>query len=56
MFANEEEYRWVQKTNVLNVVDLAKSYRLTPKDVVTCMWFDPARAFKLTIPRAKVQG
>ncbi len=56
MFTDDEEYEWVKKSGVLNIKTFSASYDIDPKDVITCMWFEPAKAFKLTIPRVRVQG
>ena len=56
MFAEEAEYQWMKKAGVLEKTRLAKLYNTEPDKVVTCMFFDPARAFKFTIPRPRVQA
>ena len=56
MFTNEEEYRWVQQSGVLNKKTLAGFFNTPVDKVQTCMFFDPARAFKFTIPRPHVQA
>jgi len=56
MFNNDEEYRWVQTSGILNKQTLSAAYNVKPEAIVTCMFFDPAKAFKLTIPRKRVQG
>ena len=56
MFLNEEEYLWVKQSGILNIATLSKLYNTDPKKVQTCMFFDPALAFKFTIPRPMVQA
>ncbi|RXK37323.1 hypothetical protein M231_05389 [Tremella mesenterica] len=56
MFAEDLEYEWVKQTGVFKAATLAKMYNTKPENVVTCMFFDPARAFKFTIPRPRVEG
>lgn len=56
MFADEETYRWVKHSGVLNIDILSAAYHIKPVTVVACLFWDQARAFKFTIPRPMVQG
>ncbi|KAF2160626.1 hypothetical protein M409DRAFT_29014 [Zasmidium cellare ATCC 36951] len=57
IFFNERpEYEWVKNSGLLNPANLSKFYNLDPKKVVTCIFNEPAIAFKFTIPRPVVQG
>ena len=56
MFTNDEEYEWVKQSGVFNLKTLSRLYSTKPEDVQTCMFFDPAKAFKFTIPLPRMQG
>jgi hypothetical protein len=51
MFKEEEVYQRVKKANVLSGAAVAKLYNIPESDVIAALWWDPARAFKATIPR-----
>jgi len=56
IFDNTPAYERVKASGALNAVDLARTYGVTAEDVLVCMFFDPARAFKLTLKRNWPQG
>lgn len=56
IFDSEERYRQVKASGVLTEALICRLYSITPEDIITLMFFDPARAFKLTLKRAWGQG
>ncbi|KIW33929.1 uncharacterized protein PV07_00743 [Cladophialophora immunda] len=56
MFKEEEVYQRVKKANVLSGAAVAKLYNIPESDVVAALWWDPARAFKATIPRYRASA
>lgn len=56
IFGDLEVYERVKDSGALQREKLAKLYRVKPDDIVTFMFFDTARAFKLTIKRPWPQG
>lgn len=49
-------YERVKASGVLTEALICKLYNVTKEDIVTLMFFDPARAFKLTLKRSWAQG
>lgn len=56
IFDNDETYKKVKSSGVLTEEFICRLYSVTRDDIVTLMFFDPARAFKLTLKRAWEQG
>lgn len=56
IFDEEAVYQRVKHSGALTADDLARRFKVTPQDVLVCMFFDPARAFKLTLKRNWKQG
>ena len=56
IFDNQPAYERVKASGALNATDLARTYGVSAEDVLICMFFDPARAFKLTLKRNWAQG
>jgi len=56
IFDSEPVYQRVKNSGALEADDLALRFHVTPEDVLVCMFFDPARAFKLTLKRKWKQG
>ena len=56
IFESEPVYQRVKHSGALRADDLARRFRVAPEDVLVCMFFDPARAFKLTLKRNWKQG
>jgi hypothetical protein len=56
LFDDEAVYRRVKESGALRPDDLAKRFKVPVEDVLVCMFFDPARAFKLTLKRNWKQG
>ena len=51
MFADAERYKRVKDSGVLTQELICRLYNVRPSDIVTCMFFDPAQAFKFTLKR-----
>ena len=56
IFDTEAVYQRVKNSGALQATDLARRFHVSPEDVIVCMFFDPARAFKLTLKRNWKQG
>ena len=56
MFADDETYWKVKKCGVLHQSTVAKLYNIKEEDVLACLFWDPARAFKATIKRQTISG
>ncbi|CAM3941525.1 Acyl-CoA synthetase [Bordetella tumbae] len=56
IFDSDEVYEKVKSSGVLTEALICRLYSVTSDDIVTLMFFDPARAFKLTLKRAWEQG
>ena len=56
MFAEDEIYFKVKGCGVLNQSTVARLYKIEESDVIACLFWDPARAFKATIKRQTVSG
>jgi hypothetical protein len=51
MFDSEEEYSIVKQSGILSPKTAADTLGLSEENIIWCGFFDPARAFKVTIPR-----
>jgi hypothetical protein len=56
MFADDETYLKVKKCGALTQSAVAKLYNIDEDDVIACLFWDAARAFKATIKRHTVSG
>jgi hypothetical protein len=56
MFADDETYLKVKNCGVLTQSTVARLYNIDEDDVIACLFWDPARAFKATIKRHAVSG
>lgn len=56
IFDDVPMYECVKSSGVLTEALICKLYNVTKEDIVTLMFFDPARAFKLTLKRSWAQG
>ena len=56
LFDDDAVYRRVKESGALEAAVSARAYGVPGQDVMVCMFFDPARAFKLTLRRAWAQG
>lgn len=56
MFEDERTRDMVRETGILSDETIARLYGVPLDEVITCMWWDPAIAFKATIKRPRVCG
>jgi hypothetical protein len=56
IFDRKDVYERVRDSDVLQAGRLAQIYGVGVNDVITCMFFEPALAFKLTLRRTWGQG
>lgn len=56
LFEDEDTYQQVKNSGALDQARVAHLYGAKPEDVLVCMFFDPARAWKLTLRRRDEQG
>ncbi|SDV51543.1 DUF4387 domain-containing protein [Chitinasiproducens palmae] len=56
IFDDPQVYEHVKASGVLDERLICRLYNVTPQDIVAMMFFDPARAFKLTLKRSWAQG
>lgn len=56
IFQNEEDYRRVLDSGVINHELVSKLYHIDPEKIITLSSFDAARAIKITLPRPRKQG
>lgn len=56
IFDDKTVYERVKASGAITSEGLCEAYRVSPEDVVTFMFFDPALAFKLTLRREGNQG
>ena len=56
IFQNEEDYRRVLDSGVINLELVSKLYHIDPEKIITLSSFDAARAIKITLPRPRKQG
>ena len=53
MFENETKYHAVKNAGLLSSVTIANTLGISEQDIIWCGFFDPALAFKATIPRVR---
>ncbi|OTA58906.1 hypothetical protein K449DRAFT_415674 [Hypoxylon sp. EC38] len=53
IFESRDTYLKVKESGLLSPKTIATAYNLTESDIVWCGFFDPAQAFKATIPRIR---
>ncbi|KAL2823384.1 hypothetical protein BDW59DRAFT_180673 [Aspergillus cavernicola] len=51
MFHDAESVAKVKKTNILTRATIAKLYGVPEADIIACLWWHPAHAFKATLKR-----
>jgi hypothetical protein len=51
MFSDQGTYDRVKNSGVLSGRKVAELYGIPEKDIIAALWWEPARAFKATIPR-----
>jgi hypothetical protein len=56
IFDDRMTYDKVKASGALTMESMCALYGVTPAEVVTVMFFDPAKAFKLTLKRSWAQG
>lgn len=56
IFQNEEEYRRVLDSGIIDRELVSKLYHIDPDKIITLSSFDAARAIKITLPRPRKQG
>ena len=56
IFDDEATYRQVKESGALTEATMRHLFNVPPEDVIVCMFFDPAMAFKLTLRRPWAQG
>ena len=56
IFDDEDTYRRVKESGALVEAKMAALFSVPASDIIVCMFFDPAMAFKLTLRRAWAQG
>jgi hypothetical protein len=56
IFDDDAAYERVKRSGALDAARLARLFGVPGQDVMVCMFFDPARAFKLTLRRNWAQG
>jgi len=56
MFRDESTYQRVVDANVLTREAISSLYDAQGDDILTCMWWEPALAFKATIKRTAPSG
>ena len=56
IFDDEDTYQRVKSSGALDQAKLVRLYNIAAEDVIVCMFFDPAMAWKLTLRRAWAQG
>lgn len=56
MFLNDDIYKRVRNSNLLSAAVVAKLYNIPESDVIAALWWDPAKAFKATIPRYRASA
>ncbi|GAM37591.1 hypothetical protein TCE0_024r07637 [Talaromyces pinophilus] len=56
MFPNQQSRDMVKNANILTTESIASLYKVPVSDVIACLWWDPALAFKATIKRSIVNG
>lgn len=53
VFLSEEEFDFVKNSNILTRTRVAEALGISPKDIIWMGFFEPALAFKITIPRVR---
>ncbi len=56
IFNDQAAYRRVKTSGALDQAKMERLYNVPSADVVVCMFFDPAMAFKMTLRRRWAQG
>lgn len=56
LFKNSEIYSSIKESAKFNKELIAKLYKIEPEQVHSIVWFDPANAVKVVMPRSIVSG
>ncbi len=56
IFKDFEIYEQVKSANIFNEVMFAELYKIPEKDIISLVYFDPAKAVKITIVRPISSG
>ena len=57
MFSDRDTYDRVRSAAILSRNTISQLYHIDkPEDIIACMWWEPALAFKATIKRNVVSG
>jgi hypothetical protein len=56
MFNDDLIFQWVKASGVLCADVILEVYKIPKDDLIACLFWDPARAFKATIKRPRVSG
>ncbi len=56
IFDDADAYQRVKSSGALDQANLERLYNVPSADVIVCMFFDPAMAFKMTLRRRWAQG
>ncbi|KAK4934342.1 hypothetical protein LTR10_024366 [Elasticomyces elasticus] len=56
MFPDDDTYNKVKDSKRLSAEVVAKLYNIPESDIIAALWWDPARAFKATIPRYRASA
>lgn len=56
LFRNREEYMEIKESGQFTTELIAGLYKIRPADVLNIVWFEPANAVKVVLPRRIVSG
>ncbi|MBV7404573.1 DUF4387 domain-containing protein [Enterobacter sp. ENT03] len=56
LFKNREDYLKVKRTGQFTAEVVSGLYKMKPEEVLNIVWFDPANAVKVVLPRLIISG
>lgn len=56
LFKTRKDYQEIKTSNQITPELIASLYQLTPESIHRIIWFDPANAVKIVIPRKIISG
>ena len=56
IFSSSEEYRAVKESGQITRESIAAAYRIEPETITSIVFFDPASAVKIVLPRTVASG
>lgn len=56
LFKSRDDYLAVKQSGQFNKALIAALYKIKPEDVLNIVWFEPANAVKVVLPRLIVSG